>query len=82
MQVPVVSTNVSAIPELLTDQMNGLLVPSEDNPALVSAIARLLRDPALREKLGNNGRQSILGTFNIERNARRFATTLWPEWFH
>lgn len=82
MQVPVVSTRVSAIPELVVDRMNGLLVPSEDHAALVAALARLLGEPVLREELGKNGRQSVLDTFDIECNARRFATTLWPEWFN
>lgn len=82
MQVPVVSTHVSAIPELVVDRMNGLLVPSEDHAALVAALGHLLGQPALREELGKNGRQSVLDTFDIECNARRFATTLWPEWFN
>jgi len=82
MQVPVISSSVSAIPELLTDRVNGLLAPPEDNAALVAAMARLLDEPALREELGKNGRQSILETFDIEWNVRRFATTLWPEWFN
>ncbi len=81
MQVPVISTRVSAIPELLKDQVNGLLVPPEDHAALVAAMARLLDEAALREELGRNGRQSILDSFDVERNVRRFATTLWPEWF-
>jgi glycosyltransferase involved in cell wall biosynthesis len=82
MQVPVVSTRVSAIPELVVDRMNGLLVPSEDHAALVAALGRLLGEPALREELGKSGRQSVLDRFDIECNARRFATTLWPEWFN
>jgi glycosyltransferase involved in cell wall biosynthesis len=80
MRVPVISTNVSAIPELLTDQVNGLLVPAGDHGALVAAMARLLEEPALREELARNGRRSILHTFDVEHNVRRFAATLWPEW--
>ncbi len=80
MQLPVVSTNISAIPELVKDQVNGLLVPPEDNDALVTAMARLLNDPALGEELGKNGRQTIIETFDVERNVRQFAITLWPNW--
>ena len=80
MQLPVVSTNTSAIPELIQDQVNGLLVPSEDHKALVNAMAGLLDDPALRSRLGKNGRRSIVDTFDVERNVRQFATTLWPDW--
>lgn len=81
MQVPVISTRVSAIPELLKDQVNGLLVPPEDHTALAVAMARLLDEATLREELGRKGRQSILDAFDVERNVRRFATTLWPEGF-
>jgi colanic acid/amylovoran biosynthesis glycosyltransferase len=81
LQIPVISTDVSAIPELLKDQVNGLMVPSEDNAALVAAMARLLDDPGLRQALGKNGRQAIMNVFDVERNVRQFATTLWPVWF-
>ena len=81
MQVPVISTDVSAIPELVTNQVNGLLVPAEDHPALVVAMARLLDEPDLRAELGANGRQYIVNTFDVEQNVRQFATTLWPDWF-
>ncbi len=82
MQVPVISTRVSAIPELVTDQVNGLLVPPEDPVALAAAMTRLLDEPALREELGDNGRRFILDTFDVEQNVRRFAATLWPDGFN
>jgi len=81
MQLPVVSTDISGIPELVDNQVNGLLVPSGDGDALATAMARLLDDPALREKLAQNGRQSIGDTFDVNRNVRKFAATLWPDWF-
>jgi glycosyltransferase involved in cell wall biosynthesis len=81
MQIPVVSTNVSAISELVEDQVNGLLLPPGDGDALVAAMARLLDDPALRERLGQKGRRTAFDKFDVERNVRRFALILWPEWF-
>ncbi len=81
MQLPVVSTNLSAIPELVHDGQNGLLVPPEDMPALSGAVARLLKQPELCKELGRNGRRSVLETFDVEQNVRRFAATLWPDWF-
>ncbi len=61
MQLPVVSTPVSGIPELIEDDKNGLLVPPQDSSALASAIARLLDDPALCHRLGAAGRKTIRG---------------------
>jgi glycosyltransferase involved in cell wall biosynthesis len=81
MGVPVISTDISAIPELLEDGTNGLMVPADDQEALVSAIARLFDDPALCAALARAGRQAVLERFDVERNVRRFASTLWPEWF-
>ncbi len=79
--VPVVSTQVSAIPELVTDGVNGLLTAPGDTDAAATAIARLLDDPVLAARLALAARESILATFNVEDNVRRFAVTLWPEWF-
>jgi glycosyltransferase involved in cell wall biosynthesis len=77
----VISTTLSGIPELIDHNVNGLLVPPGDVDALVAAIARLLDDPALCQELGERGRQAVLAKFDIRHNIRRFATTLWPEWF-
>ncbi len=81
LRVPVVSTNISGIPELVEDQVNGLLIPPGDDTALANAMAQLLNEPALRERLGQNGRQSVVKKFDVKRNVRRFAATLWPDWF-
>jgi glycosyltransferase involved in cell wall biosynthesis len=81
MQVPVVSTDISGIPELVDDQVNGLLAPPGDEKALAAAMARLLDDPALCERLGQSGRQSIVDTFDVNQNVLKFAATLWPDWF-
>jgi glycosyltransferase involved in cell wall biosynthesis len=81
MKLPVVSTTVSAIPELVRDGVNGLLVPPNDVDAAVAAIARLLKDQALRGELAKNGQDIVLETFDVEQNVQRFAATLWPKWF-
>jgi glycosyltransferase involved in cell wall biosynthesis len=81
MRVPVVSTDISGVPELIEDQVNGLLIPSGDDDALAAAVARLFDDPALRKRLGRGGRQSIVDNFDVKRNVRQFAATLWPDWF-
>jgi glycosyltransferase involved in cell wall biosynthesis len=59
-----ISTPLSGITELLTDGVNGLLVPPNDPPALAASIARAIRDPALREKLGNAGAERVHSEFD------------------
>ncbi len=53
--VPVVSTTVSGIPEMVRDGQTGLLVPPRDPTALAAAMARLLSDPALGRRLAAAG---------------------------
>jgi glycosyltransferase involved in cell wall biosynthesis len=81
MELPVVSTRLSAIPELVEDGVTGLLVPPGDTGALAGALAQLLDRPRLGAELGRNGRRAVLGAFDIERNIRLFAAALWPDWF-
>jgi glycosyltransferase involved in cell wall biosynthesis len=67
--VPVVSTNVSGIPELVTDGSNGLLVPPEDPDAIARALLRLHRDPALAGRLGAEGVGTVRDRFDGDRLA-------------
>jgi glycosyltransferase involved in cell wall biosynthesis len=53
---PAVATRVGGNPEVLTDDVNGLLIPSEDPAALAAAIQRLITDPALAARLAEAGR--------------------------
>lgn len=54
---PVVATRVGAIPEVVEDGESGLLVDPGAPEQLAAAIVRLLRDPALRKRLGEGGRR-------------------------
>jgi glycosyltransferase involved in cell wall biosynthesis len=51
MGVPVLATNISAIPELIEDGHNGILVPPRQSKRMAEAIARLLSDSSLRHRL-------------------------------
>ncbi len=69
--VPVISTAISGIPELVQDGVTGLLVPDSDARALAGAIERLLDDPELGLALSRNARRRVLEEYDIERNIRR-----------
>ena len=58
-QLPIISTNVSAIPELVKDGENGILVPPEDPDSLARAIEKLADNSYLRKKMGKNGYRKI-----------------------
>ncbi|MCB0190932.1 MAG: glycosyltransferase [Anaerolineae bacterium] len=71
MQLPVVSTQHSGIPEVVEDGLNGLLVPPADDKALADALARLLDSPDERRQMGLKGRQTVNRKFDLERNVKR-----------
>jgi glycosyltransferase involved in cell wall biosynthesis len=71
MQLPVVSTAHSGIPEVLSDGVNGFLVPSADAKTLAEAMAKLLDQPALRREMGVRGRQFVSEKFDAVHNASR-----------
>ena len=65
-----VATRASAVPEVVADQRSGLLVAPANPAELADAIARLLGDPALRSRMGTEGRQIALERFDVTRNVR------------
>ena len=69
--LPVVATAVGAIPELIADGKNGLLVAPGDVNGLASSLALLARDPALRERLGRAARACIEDTYTLESTLTR-----------
>jgi glycosyltransferase involved in cell wall biosynthesis len=69
---PVISCAVSGVPELVRDGDTGILVPSDDAPALADAIARLAADDALRVRLGGAARALVERQHDQRRTAARF----------
>jgi glycosyltransferase involved in cell wall biosynthesis len=71
---PVISTDVTGIPEVVRDGERGLLVPQCDPPALADALERLLADPDLRVRLAEGARRFMEAEFDIHRNTARRRT--------
>jgi len=61
---PLVATTAGAFPEIVEDGQSGLLVPPGDAGALAGAIERLLDDPMLRARLGQEARKRIVERFS------------------
>ena len=74
MGLPLISTTVSGIPELVLHAQTGWLVPPGDDAALAEAIALLAADPGLRTRLGESARAFVRSRFGIEQSAERLAS--------
>jgi rhamnosyl/mannosyltransferase len=69
---PVVSTNLpSGVPWVNRHGETGFVVPPGDVVALRDALARLLDDPELRDRMGMRGREMVMTEFTLERMASR-----------
>ncbi len=65
--LPIITTDVPGCRDVVTHEVNGLLVPPQNPQALAEAIERLLNDPNLRAEMGRAGRQLALDQFSLER---------------
>lgn len=63
---PVVATTVGGLPEAVDEGETGLLVPPRDEHALADAIIRLLKDPKLRARMGQNARRKNAAEWSPE----------------
>jgi glycosyltransferase involved in cell wall biosynthesis len=75
-QVPVVSTRIMGIPELVDNESTGLLVAPGRVDHLVDALTRLLGDADLRRRLGTAGREKVLTEFDVNRSAGKLRDIL------
>lgn len=69
--LPVISTPLAGVPEMVEAGVTGELVPERDPAALAAAIERLLADPARARTLGVRGREVARAKFSIEESARQ-----------
>lgn len=74
--LPVVATDVGGIREIITDGEDGIIVPPRNPAALADALARLVKDEALRRRLGAAARARALRDFTLPRMARETMAVL------
>jgi glycosyltransferase involved in cell wall biosynthesis len=75
-----ISTNVSGVPELLTDGENGLIVPPENPQALALALERAIREPAIRHLLGDAAERRVRDHFDYHSSIRQLTELFEGEW--
>lgn len=67
--LPVVATKVGGIPEVVTDNENGLLVDPKDGKGLADAIERIIKDDVLRSRVAQNAKSYVKEKFDIRKTA-------------
>jgi len=70
---PCVSFNIDGAPEVVINDKTGYLVETYDNEGLSESISRLLKDPELRKKMGENGRRHVDPAFRAETMVKEIA---------
>jgi glycosyltransferase involved in cell wall biosynthesis len=65
--VPVVATDVGGLGEVVTSNVNGVLVPPKKPEELAEAVCGLLKDPARAARLGREARDTVKAKFSVEK---------------
>ena len=64
MAKPIITTDAVGCREVVDDEINGLLVPVKDAPALAGAMKRMINDPEMRKRMGKAGRKKVEREFD------------------
>ena len=74
--LPVVSTNIGGIPEMVIENETGFLVHPGDAVAMADAINKIVGDAPVARRLGQSGRDRARTLFSIEKNVREFCAVV------
>jgi L-malate glycosyltransferase len=77
--LPVVTTAVGGMLELVEDRVNGLLVQPGDATQLAASLVEVLRNPELAERLGQAARQTIAARYSFDRMVSSFTSLYLSE---
>lgn len=70
--LPAIVTAVGGNPELVRDEVDGILVPRGDAARFTAALLRLIDDPALRGRMGQSGAERVRSQFQMSRTIERY----------
>jgi glycosyltransferase involved in cell wall biosynthesis len=71
-EVPIIATSVGGIPDIIKDGRNGLLIPPDDVQALSLALATLLQDRDLADRLGKQARMDVEKFYSLDKMTDRY----------
>ena len=79
MELPVVTTRITGIPELVDDGVSGVLIPPGRVDQLTDALERLVRSPDERRRMGRAARSKVEQDFDVRRAGERMRWVLQDE---
>ena len=74
--LPIITTPVGAIPDIVEDGLNGILVPENDIDALAHALKRLVASPRLAKQMGERGRNKYIEQYTAMRCEQKVLTCI------
>lgn len=74
--LPVVASALGPVPEIIDNNVNGLLVPPEDEHAIARAVITLIQDQEKRREFGKNGRKKVEEYYDIEKVSKKILEVL------
>lgn len=69
---PIVATKIGGIPEIVTDGVDGILIPPANSDAIAEAVADLINQPEKLKSLANSGKQKVIERFEFEDMTRKY----------
>jgi colanic acid/amylovoran biosynthesis glycosyltransferase len=73
MELPCVATWITGIPEIIENEVEGLLIPPASASAIADAVGRLMEDPEEARRLGIAARRKVIAKYHLGRNVERLA---------
>jgi glycosyltransferase involved in cell wall biosynthesis len=75
--LPVITTRLDGVAEVVLDGVHGLFAPIDDSDALANVILQLLRDPSMRERMGAAAKQRVHEMYSIDRTGEQYLTLMF-----
>ena len=76
-EIPVITTNIAGIPEMVNHGIEGFLVEPGDTPSAISYMEQLYNDQKLRTKMGKAGKKRFDTTFDVDIMVERYRQVLF-----
>lgn len=79
MELPVIATNITGLPEIVENEKSGFLIPPGDSNEIAEKISFFYNNPEMIMQMGKYGRKVVTNKFNLEKNVAKFDKLIQPE---